>query len=262
MSGSSGPAPPPPGLDYPAPGTLPAGSHLYSPAGPIPPSRRPPSPAPPPQARDYPPPGAIPAAGEPTARLAARVVDLLRANGVRLSRPLTSPLSPARSGSLRLPGARRYWWLYLLGGMAVAAGGLRLVLALAGALADPLTTWQYGEVRTTHLSVLFGLPGETSTSPSLITATNDHGIGHIWLLPAGQAKQASIVEIPLTDMDPEGKLPLHLTIADVDRDGHPDLLVTPGDGPSMVYLFDTGKVALRPPTPDEQRRLVLPGANR
>jgi len=109
---------------------------------------------------------------------------------------------------------------------------------------------------------LVEVSAETSTSPSLVMATNDHSIGHIWLLPAGQAKQASIVEIPLTDVDPDGKLPLHLAIADVDRDGHPDLLVTPGDGPSMVYLFDTGKVALRPPTPDEQRRLVLSGANR
>jgi hypothetical protein len=42
-------------------------------------------------------------------------------------------------------------------------------------------------------------------------------------------------------------------------DGHPDLLVTLGDsGPIYVYLFDAGKVALRPPTADEQRRLFLP----
>jgi hypothetical protein len=68
--------------------------------------------------------------------------------------------------------------------------------------------------------------------------------------------------MPLTDIDPDGKLPLHLVVADMDRDGHPDLLVTPGDGPSLVYLMDTGKVALRPPTAEEQRRLVLPGAGR
>jgi hypothetical protein len=47
--------------------------------------------------------------------------------------------------------------------------------------------------------------------------------------------------------------------ADVDRDGHPDLLVTLGDsGPIYIYLFDTGKVTLRPPTAAEQRRLFLP----
>ncbi len=142
------------------------------------------------------------------------------------------------------------------------AVGVRLGGALAGALADPLTTLQYGDPRTTHLSVLFGLPGESSTSPSLVTGTNDHGVGHIWLLPAGQAKQASVLEIPLQGADPDGRLPLHLAVADLDRDGHPDLIVTPGDGPSLVYLLDTGKGALRPPTPDEQRRLVLPGASR
>jgi hypothetical protein len=48
-------------------------------------------------------------------------------------------------------------------------------------------------------------------------------------------------------------------VADVDRDGHPDLLVALGDsGPTYIYLFDLGKVALRPPTADEQRRLFLP----
>jgi hypothetical protein len=250
MPGASRKAPAPPVLDYPAPGAIPAGSNSQNSTG-----NGPQSPTPKP-------PGARPASAGPTALLALRVADLLRANGLHLPQPLTGHLPPALSGSLRLPGARRYWWLYLLGGLAVTAVGLRLVLAVAGALADPLTTLQYGEVRTTHLSVLFGLPNETSTSPSLVMATNDHGIGHIWLLPAGQAKQASIVEMPLTDIDPDGKLPLHLVVADMDRDGHPDLLVMPGDGPSMVYLLDTGKVALRPPTAEEQRRLVLPGSSR
>jgi len=246
MPGSSRKAPIPLVLDYPPPGAMPAGSHSHNPAGPVPAGSRPQTPVPQPTL-DYPPPGARPAPAAPTALLAMRVVDLLCANGLRLSRPLTSHLPPALSGSLRLPGAT----VALRGGQAVA-----------GALDDPLTTLQYGEVRTTHLSVLFGLPGETSTSPSLVMATNDHGIGHIWLLPAGQAKLASIVEISLTDVDPDGKLPLHLVVADMDRDGHPDLLVKPGDGPSLVYLLDTGKVALRPPTADEQRRLVLPESSR
>jgi len=213
----------------------------------------------------YPPPGAAPAPPTEgrTAQLAARVVDLLLAQGLplpgRLSGHLPTISAPAWSGSLRLPGARRFWWAYLLAGLGSVALLLRLVTVLAGALADPLTTWQYGEVRTTHLRVFFGLPGETSTSPSLLTATNDAGTGHVWLLPAGQAAQASVLEIPLTDVDPLGKQPLHLSVADVDRDGHPDLLVTLGDsGPTYVYLFDLGKVALRSPTADEQRRLFLP----
>jgi hypothetical protein len=59
--------------------------------------------------------------------------------------------------------------------------------------------------------------------------------------------------------DPAGKQPLHLSVADVDRDGHPDLLVTLRDsGPTYICLLDTGKLGLRPPTADEQRRLFLP----
>jgi hypothetical protein len=158
-----------------------------------------------------------------------------------------------------LPGARRFWWAYLLAGLGFLALLLRLGTALAGALADPLTTAQYGEVRTTHRRVFLGLPGETSSTPSQHTATKDDRTGHVWLLPAGQAAQASVLEIPLTDVDPAGKQPLHLSIVDVDRDGHPDLLATLGDsGPTYIYLFDLGKVALRPPTAEEQRRLFLP----
>jgi hypothetical protein len=195
-----------------------------------------------------------------TAAIAERVAELLAAGGLSgLSHRLRS--ARLQTASLRLPGARRYWWAYLLAGLGLAALVLRLLAVVAGALDDPLTTLQYGAVRTTHLSVLFGLPAETSTSPSLITATNDHGIGHIWLLPAGQAKQASVLEIPLTDVDSDGRQPLKLDVADLDRDGHPDLLVTLGNtGTTYVYLLDTGLNGLRPPTEEERRRLVLPGS--
>ena len=239
----------PPVLDYPSPGAV--WADTSKPA------------APPAQQLNYPPAdthSATHAAGQ-TAALAARVIDLLHANGVRLSQSLSPQTRrrPVLSGSLRLPGARYYWWAYLIVMLCLATIILRLTLALIAALTDPLTTLQYGEVRTTHLSAFFGLPEETSTNPSLLTATNDHGMGHIWFLPAGQVAQASVLELPLTDVDPNGRLPLLLTLADVDRDGHPDLLVTLGDGgPRYVFLLDTGKVILRSPTPAEQRRLVLP----
>ena len=252
--------PAPPVLDYPAPGTIQATASPLRPAPAAPPLQ-------------YPAPGTLPAApprstvqpaasrssGMNTAALAERVAELLAAGGFSgLSRRLRSP--SLQTASLRLPGARRFWWAYLLAGMGLAALVLRLAAVVAGALDDPLTTLQYGEVRTTHLSVLFGLPGETSTSPSLLTATNDHGIGHIFLLPAGQAKAATVVEIPLTDVDSDGRLPLKLEVADLDRDGHPDLLVTLGNtGTTYVFLLDTGQKGLRPPSEEERRRLILPG---
>src|SRR4051794_40378672 len=134
----------PPVLDYPAPRTG------DPPSAPPPPAAPPPAPSPRPApgapVLDYPPPGtpsAVPTGGR-TAQLAARVVDLLLAQGLplpgRLSRRL--PTGPAPSGSLRLPGARRFWWAYLLAGLGGVAVLLRLVTVLAGALTDPLTTWQ------------------------------------------------------------------------------------------------------------------------
>ena len=81
------------------------------------------------------------------------------------------------------------------------------------------------------------------------------------MLPGGQGTHASFTEISGGDV--EGKLPLLLQAADVDRDGHPDLLVQWGsDGPGGVFLFDTGTVALRLPTAEEQGRLSLPGVGR
>src|SRR4051794_23509587 len=84
----------PPVLDYPAPGTMPAGSGPHNPAAPPAPSPHRTSGAP---VLDYPPPGTSPAvpAGGRTAQLAARVVDLLAAQGLTLPR-LAIPRSAFR----------------------------------------------------------------------------------------------------------------------------------------------------------------------
>ena len=66
----------------------------------------------------------------------------------------------------------------------------------------------------------------------------------------------SLNNLPLP-ADPDGRQPLHLTVEDVDRDGHPDLLVQPGEGLVYPYLLDTGKQTFRPPTAAEQGRLAL-----
>ncbi len=124
---------------------------------------------------------------------------------------------------------------------------------------DDLTTrLQYGEIRTTHIETFFGVPDESPTSPSLVTAVNNHGVGDVYLLPGGQLTHAS--EMQISGGDPEGRVPLLMEATDIDYDGHKDLTLRWGsDGVPAVYLFDTGKMHLRPPTDEEKARLHLPG---
>src|SRR5689334_19378701 len=100
MPGSSRKPPTPPVLEYPAPGAIPVGSPPQTSAGPNLTGSRPQNV--PPTVLDYPPPSAHPVlpAGGQTAARAARVVDLLRANGLRLSSRLSQRLGsgPALSG--------------------------------------------------------------------------------------------------------------------------------------------------------------------
>ena len=179
-------------------------------------------------------------------------------------RHLTSQLTPRQvrqvstrlyTASLRLPGARRYWWAYALFLLGLMLFTMRLTALAAEAWDDSTSRWQYGPLRTTQLAVVFGAKEEPSGTVSRLTAVNDAGLGHVYVLLGGQVSAAdSILEVP--GGDTAGRLPLLLAARDADRDGHPDLIVRWGtDGPPLVYLFDTGKAILRPPTAEEATRL-------
>ncbi len=148
------------------------------------------------------------------------------------------------------------WLAYLV---LVAVGGffgIQLLLAAVAWTGDHWTTLQYGDPRTTHLTAGFGFHGETTLAPTTITAVTAPGVGHLFVLPGDRADHAFVLDVPLP-ADPDGRQPLHLSSADVDGDGHPDLLVQPGDGVTYPYLLDTGKQLFRPPTAEEQGRLAL-----
>jgi len=72
------------------------------------------------------------------------------------------------------------------------------------------------------------------------------GVGHLFILPGNRTDKAFVLDLPLP-ADPDGRQPMHLSSEDVDRDGHPDLLVQPGAGLIYPYLLDTGKQTFRPP---------------
>jgi|SRR5579859_1239740 len=204
-----------------------------------------------------------------TVELAERLADQLaqRLGLAPLSRRLNRhqvPTAAAGTGSLRLPGGRRFWWAYALA--LLLALNLGTIVGAVGALregwANQIATWQYGDPRTTHLTATFGFTEETSVNPTLITAVNDAGTAHIFVLPGGQAAKAFVL-VRVVAEDPDGRLPLHLAAVDADRDGYLDLLVNAGENPATyVWLFDSGKQILREPTAAEQLRLLLPERTR
>ena len=154
-----------------------------------------------------------------------------------------------QGASRRLPRSRSTplnWAGYLvLLGVGVYFG-TQALLAAAAWTGDHWTTLQYGDPRTTHLSAAFGFAGETPLAPTTITAVTAPGVAHLFVLPGDRADKAFVLDLPLP-ADPDGRQPMHLSSEDVDRDGHPDLLVQPGAGLIYPYLLDTGKQTFRPP---------------
>lgn len=233
---------------------------------PIPRNKAPLSSPPPaaPPALHYPAPFAVPhpprhvvtpAAGH-TQRLVAALAGMLHPPGPVARRTAAilsgSPLTGALS--LRLPGGRRYGWAYLAGGIGGLALLVRAALVVTDAAQEGMARLQYGALRVTTATAYFNVPAETPGSPSRLTAVNDAGMGHLYLLLGGQPARSSVVEV--AGGDPAGRLPLLLTVADADGDGHADVAVAWGpDSPPLWYLFDTGTRTLRPPTAEEAARL-------
>jgi len=173
---------------------------------------------------------------------------------------LAQPVSGRLQGaSRRLPRSRSTplnWAGYLvLLGVGVYFG-VQIVAAAVAWTGDHWTTLQYGDPRTTHLTAGFGFSEETPLAPTTILAVTAPGVGHLFILPGDRTDKAFVLDLPLP-ADPDGRQPLHLSVEDVDHDGHPDLLVQPGDGLVYPYLLDTGKQTFRPPTAEEQGRLAL-----
>src|SRR5207248_2696244 len=119
-------------------------------------------------------------AGGPGSAVAGRVSQRLA------SRSLRPGTRPALTSSLHLPrlrGWRQFWWAYL------AAGGVALwllvlvVMGTATLLRDTLLRVEYGQPRTTHLQDHLGWADENLDQPTLITAVNNAGVIHAFILP-------------------------------------------------------------------------------
>jgi len=131
---------------------------------------------------------------------------------------------------------------------------IRIVAAAVTWTGDHLTTLQYGDPRTTHLSANFGFAVETSLNPTTITAVTEPGVGHLFIVPGGRIDKVFVLALPLPD-DPDGRQPLHLSAEDVDTDGYRDLSVQVHTT-TYAYLFDRDKQTFRPPTEAERDRIA------
>jgi hypothetical protein len=164
---------------------------------------------------------------------------------------------PNPTRSLRLPNFHGLWFLYALAFIVVLVIAVNVIISISVFSSDLITTIRYGNPRTTHLEAFVGFNGETSASPTEITAVNLHGVANIYIMPAGKASGGFILQQTLAE-DTEGKSPIYLDLFDCDRDGHTDLIVSLNGGSSFVYLLDTGKQQFRIPNAEEQARLILP----
>lgn len=163
--------------------------------------------------------------------------------------------------SLRLPGVRKWWpvWLVVVG-LAVVLG-VRVATVVLDWAHERLWDMQYGVPRTVHWEGPAGFRGETSGGglTRIVTVNYGDGAGSgsgvVFVLPAGRVEGAFVLQVAVERGDTG---PLGVEFADVDKDGIPDLLVADGYGGVVPFLMDTGRQVYRPPTVDEMKRISLP----
>ncbi len=197
--------------------------------------------------------------GDPAAPsgLTAPLAELLRRRGQQHVARMPAAIN---TGSLRIPAFRQFWIAYGVAALIILFLLFQATSVLSVIMDDRLTTLQYGDPRTTHLAEHFGLPDESPANKTIVTAQNDGGVGHIFVLPGGKIGKAFVIETPYTGNDPLGRLPLHMEALDLNNDGRLDLFITMGNtSVYFPYIQDAEKGGFRLPTEEESPKLILPG---
>src|SRR5262249_44912187 len=102
---------------------------------------------------------------------------------------------------------------------------------------------------------------ENLDQPTLITAVNNAGVIHAFILPGGQTTHASTLEADERGLDPDGRQPALLNLEDLNGDGTLDLTITLGDtGVVLPYIQDRDHPTFRLPTDDQRAGLLLRGS--
>jgi hypothetical protein len=164
--------------------------------------------------------------------------------------PVTRPPQSAKVTPLRAKQVRGYVqgqqqnipWIKIILGLIVIAivvwGVVWGILSLISFCSDVSNTYQYGPTRTSVVSGVFGMDNDTQASPTSVIAMNLKGTLVLESLPAGDASKMKTYPTGLTLVgDSAAKLPVILTIKDLNGDHKPDVLVEiPGQSITLKLI--------------------------
>ncbi len=133
-------------------------------------------------------------------------------------------------------------------GAVVLLAAYLLVSTAAAFVGTKLDDMTYTTTRTTNLDTYVG-HNETPGNPTHFTAQNIRGQIAIIEYPGGDPSKAMVITGPYLFGADEDKAPVNVSVADINGDGKPDLIVT-AKGAQTVYVNDGSK--FRPMNPDER----------
>lgn len=114
-------------------------------------------------------------------------------------------------------------------------------LSLMAWWTDVSNTYQYGPTRTTVVNGVFGINNDSPVHPTSVIAINVKGVLVIESLPAGDVGSLKTYPTGLTLVgESAAKIPVILTVKDLDGDHKPDVLIEiPGQNVTLK-LLNTG----------------------
>jgi hypothetical protein len=133
---------------------------------------------------------------------------------------------------------RRSGVLYTVAGMLSMAGLVVGLNSLGAWWQGVQDAWHYGMPRTYQMDAVVGHHHDSAAHPTHLIALNLDGQVEVIELAAGDPSAARVYPGPLLTGPHKDEVVVTLSIADVDHDGTPDLIVHVGE--SEFVLYNTG----------------------
>jgi hypothetical protein len=153
-----------------------------------------------------------------------------------------TPLQTRRVRSYVRPEQQGFPWIKVIAVLVATAivvwGIVWCVLSIISWGTDVVNTFQYGPTRTTVVSGVFGIGNDSQAAPTSVIAINMKGTLVIESIPAGDVSKMKAYPTGLTLVgESAAKLPVLLTIKDLNGDHKPDVLIEiPGQSMPMKLI--------------------------